>query len=113
MAKQFIPFKGWYPGYKGAKPVGAGGPVYITQEEYSALKAPVAPAPVVPAPVSTPKPTLTPTPTPTGTPEALAAFNQSMVQQVPTDLAAFNQSMVSPSAPWNLSDWEIGRGETP
>ena len=47
MAKTLIPFKDWYPGYKGAPPAGAGGPVYITEEEYKALAPPVTPTPKV------------------------------------------------------------------
>jgi len=57
MPKQLIPFKGWYPGYKGSPPTGAGGPVYVTEEEYGALQPPTTPAPT---------PTPTPTPTPSG-----------------------------------------------
>lgn len=58
MAKTLIPFKGWYPGYKGAPPAGAGGSVYVTEEEYAALKPPV---PTPPVPTPTPPPTV-PTP---------------------------------------------------
>ena len=32
-----IPFKGWYPGYKGAPPEGAGGPVRISEKEYQVI----------------------------------------------------------------------------
>jgi len=32
-----IPFKGWYPGYKGAPPEGSGGPVRISEKEYQVI----------------------------------------------------------------------------
>ena len=61
MPKQLIPFKGWYPGYIGAPPPGAGGPIYIEEEEYNKLAPPALPAPPVPPGVP-PVPPIPPTP---------------------------------------------------